>query len=126
MTFIDLDICNLAATLPVLYSMTLTYFFKVKISTCTVNISKTVRASAKLQEMIFIDCNICYRMASLRMLYSDLDLGFSRSNISNVNISKTVRVSEKCSSMKFMQIDIFHRTGLIRMLYSLNFQGNTF
>ena len=30
MTFIDFDICNLAATLPVLYSMTLTYIFKVK------------------------------------------------------------------------------------------------
>ena len=30
MTFIDFDICNLAVTLPVLYSVTLTYLFKVK------------------------------------------------------------------------------------------------
>ena len=30
MTFIDFDVCNLAATLPVLYSVTLTYFFNVK------------------------------------------------------------------------------------------------
>ena len=28
--FIDFDICNLPATMPVLYSVTLTYFFKVK------------------------------------------------------------------------------------------------
>ena len=37
--------------------------------TSNVNISKTVRDSAKLQEMTFVDFNICYRMASLRMLY---------------------------------------------------------
>ena len=39
--------------------------------TPNVNISKTVKASAKkLQEVIFIDFNICHRIASLRMLYS--------------------------------------------------------
>ena len=27
---IDFEVCNLAATLPVLYSVTLTYFMKVK------------------------------------------------------------------------------------------------
>ena len=30
MTFQDFYVCNLAATLPVLYFVTLTYFFKVK------------------------------------------------------------------------------------------------
>ena len=30
MTFIDFDVCNLAVTLLVLYSVILTYFFKVK------------------------------------------------------------------------------------------------
>ena len=34
------------------------------------NISKTVRASAKLQEMTFIDINICYQMASMQMICS--------------------------------------------------------
>ena len=34
MTFIDFYICNVAATLPVLNSMTLTYFFKVKYFNC--------------------------------------------------------------------------------------------
>ena len=33
-------------------------------------ISKTVGASAKLQEITLVEFNICYRMASLRMLYS--------------------------------------------------------
>ena len=32
--FIDVDVCNLAATLPVLYSVTLTYYFKVKYFKC--------------------------------------------------------------------------------------------
>ena len=45
-----------------------------------VNISKTVRAGAKLQEMTFVDCNICSRMASLRMLYSLILTYFSRLN----------------------------------------------
>ena len=57
--FIDFDICNLPATLPVLYSVTLTYLFTVKYFKC--NISETVRASAKLQEMTFVDFNICYQ-----------------------------------------------------------------
>ena len=30
MTFIDFDVCYLAATLPVLYSVTLTYFFNIQ------------------------------------------------------------------------------------------------
>ena len=34
-----------------------------------VNILKMVRASANVQNMTFVDFNICYRMASLRMLY---------------------------------------------------------
>ena len=34
MTFIDFDICNLPATLPVLYSVTLTNFFKVQYFKC--------------------------------------------------------------------------------------------
>ena len=34
MTFIDFVVCNLAATLPVLYSVTLTYFFEVKYFKC--------------------------------------------------------------------------------------------
>ena len=32
--FIDFDDCNLATTLPVLYSVTLTYFFEGKYSKC--------------------------------------------------------------------------------------------
>ena len=68
MTFIDFDICNLAATLPVLYSVTLTYFSRSNI--LNVKISKTLRASAKLQEITFVGVNICCRIASLRMLYS--------------------------------------------------------
>ena len=32
--FIDFDVCNLAATLPVLYFVTLTYFFEVKYFKC--------------------------------------------------------------------------------------------
>ena len=51
MTFIDFDICNLPATLPVLYFVTLTYFFRSNIS--KVNISKTVRDSARRQQMAF-------------------------------------------------------------------------
>ena len=47
MTFIDFDVCNLAATLPVLYSVTLTYLSRSNIS--NVNISKTVRAGEKVQ-----------------------------------------------------------------------------
>ena len=66
MAFIDFDICNLPATLPVLYSLTLTYFFKIIYS--NVNMSKMVRANEKLQEKTFVDFNICYRIASLRML----------------------------------------------------------
>ena len=45
-----------------------------------VNILKTVRAGAKLQEMTFVDFNICHRMASLRMLYSLTFTYFSNSN----------------------------------------------
>ena len=46
MTFIEFDVCNLAATLPVLYSVTLTYFSSSNIS--NVNILKTLRASEKM------------------------------------------------------------------------------
>ena len=66
MTFIDFEICDLTATLPVLHSVTLTNFLRSNMS----NVSKTVRANAKLQGMTFVFCNICYRMTSLQMLYS--------------------------------------------------------
>ena len=141
MTFIDSDICYLPALLPVLHSVTVTYFFKVKYfksqyvkngesqrktarddicrfqyllwngiianvilfhfdllfqgQTSTVIISKTVKASAKLQKVTFIEFNFCHRIASLRMLYSLALTQCSRSNVSSVNILKTVRASAK-------------------------------
>ena len=49
-----------------LYSLTLTYF---QGQTSNVKISKAVKASANLQEVTFIDFNICHRIASLRMMY---------------------------------------------------------
>ena len=65
-----------------------------------------VKASAKLEEVIFIDFNIGHRIASLRMLYSLTMTWFSRSNISNVNISKTVRASAKVQNMTFVDFNI--------------------
>ena len=47
MTLINFDVYNLSATLPVLYSMTLIYFFVVKYS--NVNISIMVRARNNAQ-----------------------------------------------------------------------------
>ena len=38
----------------------------------TFNISETVRASAKMQAVTFIDVDICNRMASLRMTFVTL------------------------------------------------------
>ena len=44
-SFVDFDICHRMVSLRELYSLTLTYIFKVK--TLNVNFSETVRANAK-------------------------------------------------------------------------------
>ena len=59
MTFIDFDVCNLAATLLVLYSVTLTYFFKVKYFKC--QYLEKVKAREKCSSMKFIQIDICHR-----------------------------------------------------------------
>ena len=101
MTFIHFDICNPAATLPVLYSLTL---------------FENSESWEKLLEVTFVHCNICYGMASLLF---DLDLLLSRSNNSNVNILKTVRAGAKTQQMTFVDFNIFYRMSLLPMLYSL-------
>ena len=78
--------------------------------------SKTVRASAKLQEMTFVDFNICYWMASLRMFYSLTLTYFSRSNF---NISKSVKASTKLQEVTFIDFNIRHRIASLWMLYTL-------
>ena len=49
LTFIDCDVCNLAATSPVFYFMTLTYFFEVKYFNC--QYLEKMRASEKYEEI---------------------------------------------------------------------------
>ena len=139
MTFIDFDICNLPATLPVLYSVTLTYLFKIRYFTChylensesqrktviddicrfqyllsngiianvilfdlnllfqgqtsNVNISKTVKASAKLHLQISTFAIEQHHIANAVLF--DLDLALQGQIFQNVNISKTVRASAK-------------------------------
>ena len=61
--------CYRMTSLRMLYSLTCTYFLQCQ-NISKINIPKTVRASAKLEEMTFVDFNKCYRMASLWMLYS--------------------------------------------------------
>ena len=49
----------------------------------------------------------------------DLNIKFSRSNISYLNISETVSASVKMPAMNFTEVDIRHRMSLLRMLYSV-------
>ena len=58
--------------------------------------SETVRTSAKMRIVIFIDVDIYHRMASLRMLYLLRDFErFSRPTFVTVDISQTMRASVK-------------------------------
>ena len=56
MTFIDFDICNLPATLPALYSVTLTYFYLL-ISHRSVSSSSLLRAPLSMREQVVKDAH---------------------------------------------------------------------
>ena len=64
-SFVDFDICHRAVLLRKLYSVTLTYFLKVKNK---VNISETVWANAEMRNTTFTDMDICQRMIPFRKL----------------------------------------------------------
>ena len=57
MTFIDFDICNLPATLPVLYSVTLTYFDYLLISHRSVGSCSLLWASLSMREPVVKDAH---------------------------------------------------------------------
>ena len=80
--------------------------------------SKTVRASAKLYEMTFVDFNICHVMASLRMLYSLTLTYFSRSNFNYqyLEYGESQRKTARGDIYRFQHLS--SNTSL-RMLYSL-------
>ena len=53
MPFVDVDICHRIATSRKLYSVTLTYFLKIK--KYEMLISESVRASTQMHEMTYVD-----------------------------------------------------------------------
>ena len=115
MTFIDFEICDLPVTLPVLYSVTLIYFFKVKcLKRQYVQNGESLRKSAR-----GVICKFQYRMASLRMLYSLTLTYFFHDQIFQVDVSNTLRASAKLEMMTFVYFNIFYQMASLRMLYSL-------
>ena len=67
-TFIDFDVCNLSATLPVLYSVTLTYLFKIKYFKR--QNPENCESYRKMPKYEVIEGDICHRIWPFRMLYS--------------------------------------------------------
>ena len=65
------------------------YLFSSRSNISNVNISITVRSSAKLQSVTFVDVNICHRMASLR-IYILFDLDIIACKIKYYNHSSTI------------------------------------
>ena len=94
-TFVDFDICHRMASLRRLYSVTLTYFFKVIFLFKNVNISDKVRACAKMNQMIFIDFDICQQITPLPKLYSLSFTYFFQGHKFKMLISLTVRARAK-------------------------------
>ena len=81
-----------------LYSLTLTWSSRSNIS--NVNISKTVRASAKVQSVTFVDFSICHRMASLRILYSlTLSWWHAKLNV-QIYVPNSSSVCARCSLLQ--------------------------
>ena len=120
-TFIEVGSSHRMKPWRMLYIVTLTYIFYVKISGNHITwiVRKTARASEQCSMTSFIHADIGHRMAPLWMLH--LCLYFQGHTISGnhiiYNIWKTLRASAKCSNTSFIEIDISHRMASSRMLY---------
>ena len=86
------------------------------------NISNTYISSSKIRHVTFVDLNIRHRMAPLRRFMLDnLELLFSRSNISNVNIYETLRDGAKNNNNIWLrEIFLFVIEWTIAKSYSAN------
>ena len=83
-----------------------------------------------MQNITFIDFDICHLMVSLTVVVCDLDLHFKGKQIVNVNVLEKVRVIKKMRNMTLIDFDICHRMIPFRKLYSTTldyiFKSNIF
>ena len=125
MTFVDFVICHRRSSLRTLYSLTLTYFLKVKM--WNVNISETVSASTKRHWINFPDFIFAIEWPH----YENCPPGpwptFWLSTIENVNISETVKAGAKCIWRQLWILKFALKNNIVKFVFydiDLLFESN--